>query len=173
MANEGYLRYLFLVFCLFAAIGPGREVVAHLRARAAAKTITQYGPLPEWPITWMDALLGVCSLMLLIAGQKGRNHRSSPEICRAPLLGSRDSRWRHRTTSIQPMDFSALCRFVIGSGGLIGTRTITDASSDSEARVIASCSYGGANTESARDAVNGPRPAHMPLQPTSSAGGPS
>jgi hypothetical protein len=62
-----YLRYVFIVVCVFAAIGPGAQVVAHLRARATAKRITQFGPLPEWPITWMDTLLGVCSLLLLIA----------------------------------------------------------------------------------------------------------
>jgi hypothetical protein len=55
------VRSVFMVLCVLAAMGPGRQVVRHFQARAAAKRITEFGPLPEWPITWVDWLLGGCS----------------------------------------------------------------------------------------------------------------
>lgn len=59
---------LFLVSCILAAVAPARQAIAKLQAQSAAQTITQFGPLPQIAITWMDWLLGICAVMLLIAG---------------------------------------------------------------------------------------------------------
>jgi hypothetical protein len=74
------VRSVFMVLCVLAAMGPGRQVVRHFQARAAAKRITEFGPLPEWPITWVDWLLGGCSATLLIAAtmEFGRLRVSAP-----------------------------------------------------------------------------------------------
>jgi hypothetical protein len=81
------VRYLFLLSCLLAAVNPARFVLTTFRARANVKTITQFGPLPEVPVTWVDWLLGIGALTLLVAAamELGRFRIAAPLALLATL----------------------------------------------------------------------------------------
>ena len=62
-----YLRVVFIVACLLAAVGPGLNVLGLLRARERARTITEFGPLPEIQVPWTYWLVLGASAMLIVA----------------------------------------------------------------------------------------------------------
>jgi hypothetical protein len=67
MRLETYLSRAFPILCLLGALGPGLAVVKMLRARVLARTITQYGPLPEIPVTALDYITLLAAVVLLVA----------------------------------------------------------------------------------------------------------
>lgn len=67
MRLEPYFSRAFPVLCLLAALGPGLSVVKLLRARAVARTITQYGPLPEIHVPALDYITLSAAVVLLVA----------------------------------------------------------------------------------------------------------
>jgi hypothetical protein len=75
-----------MIFCVLAAVGPSRAVFAKIGARAAAKRMTEFGSFQEIPITWMDWLLGICSLILLVAAAMELVRR--PEAAPLALLAT-------------------------------------------------------------------------------------
>jgi hypothetical protein len=41
--------------------------MSNFRARATARSFTQFGPLPEWPISWLDYAMLVAGCLLVVA----------------------------------------------------------------------------------------------------------
>jgi hypothetical protein len=64
---ELYLHRLLPIVSILAALGPGLSVWKMLRDSAAAKTITQYWPLPEIHIPTIDFITLAIATMLCIA----------------------------------------------------------------------------------------------------------
>jgi hypothetical protein len=64
---ELYLHRLLPIVTILAALGPGLSVWKLIRARTVAKTITQYGPLPEIHIQTIDYITLAIVIMLFIA----------------------------------------------------------------------------------------------------------
>lgn len=77
MKVEIYLGRALPVLSVLAALGPGLEVLKLLRARELARTIAQYGPLPEIHIPLVDYVTLTLAILLLMAAVM--------EVCRLRL----------------------------------------------------------------------------------------
>jgi hypothetical protein len=60
-----------MVAWVLASVGPLMWLTGNFRARATARSLTQFGPLPEWPITWLDwaMLVAACVLVTRAGGR--------------------------------------------------------------------------------------------------------
>lgn len=67
MKVERYLHRLLPIVSVLAALGPGLSVWKMIRAPGIAKTITQYGPLPEIHVPVIDYVTFALVIMLFIA----------------------------------------------------------------------------------------------------------
>jgi hypothetical protein len=67
MRAEVYLHRLLPIVSILAALGPGLQALKMFRARDLVRTITQYGPLPQIHIPFVDYLTLSLAIMLLVA----------------------------------------------------------------------------------------------------------
>lgn len=67
MKVELYLHRLLPIMSILAALGPGISVWKMIRAPDVAKTITQYGPLPEIHVPVIDYITFALVIVLFIA----------------------------------------------------------------------------------------------------------
>jgi hypothetical protein len=68
MRAEVFLHRLLPIVSTLAALGPGLQAVKMFRARDFARTFTQYGPLPQIHISFVDYLTLSLAIMLSVAG---------------------------------------------------------------------------------------------------------
>ena len=68
MRAEVFLHRLLPIVSTLAALGPGLQAVKMFRARDFARTFTQYGPLPQIHISYVDYLTLSLAIMLSVAG---------------------------------------------------------------------------------------------------------
>src|SRR5262245_38303246 len=67
MRADVFLHRLLPIVSTLAALGPGLQALKMFKARDLARTITQYGPLPQIQIPFVDYLTLSLAIMLLVA----------------------------------------------------------------------------------------------------------
>ena len=65
--REVHIRRVAMVSWVLASVGPLMWAIRSFQASARARSLTQFGPLPEWPITWIDWVMLASGLLLIVA----------------------------------------------------------------------------------------------------------